>query len=216
MRLQNKCGVIFFSQHNARKVHNEYYTKILYIFSTPKEIFSLSLIFQRWLHDKYWVCSTACCLLLYFIQSKFFPPRSLSLSPSHILPKREHVFDCVLNIMLHGNWRRTRNSTDTRQPVAQVLIKLQSDGKTSIEKKSSVRALSEWETEILLHRQHQRPCQSTFRTREEIKRREKNPLMIKNGKKVLRTRRIDGRYSTTTFLDISVLYSFIYFTILFI
>lgn len=75
--------------------------------------------------------------------------------------------------MLHGNWRRTRNSTDTRQPVAQVLIKLQSDGKTSIEQKSSVRALSEWETEILLHRQHQRPCQSTFRTREEIKRREK-------------------------------------------
>lgn len=40
-----------------------------------------SLIFQRWLHDKHWKCSTACCRF-YISFNQSFP---------------EHVFDCVLN-----------------------------------------------------------------------------------------------------------------------
>ena len=156
----------------------------MYFFSTPKR-YSLALVNISTLAARQ-ILSVFYRLLLAFIFHSikvFSSSFSLSLSPSHILPKREHVFDCVLNIMLHGNWRRTRNPTDTRQLVAQVPIKLQSDGKTSIEKKSSVRELSEWETEIVLHRQHQRPCQSTFRTREEIKRREKKSSHDKEWKK---------------------------------
>jgi hypothetical protein len=60
------------------------------LITTPRatnERCSLVNISTRWLHDKYWMYSTACCLLLYFIQSKFF---------------REHVFDCVLNAPSDG------------------------------------------------------------------------------------------------------------------
>lgn len=62
----------------------------IFLITTPRATYercSLVNISTRWLHDKYWMYSTACCLLLYFIQSKFF---------------REHVFDCVLNAPSDG------------------------------------------------------------------------------------------------------------------
>lgn len=167
----------YFFRCITREKYTTNNTRKFCIYFQPRKRNSLALVNISTLAARQ-ILSVFYRLLLAFIfhSIKVFFLLVLSLSPSHILPKREHVFDCVLNIMLHGNWRRTRYSTDTRQLVAQVPIKLQSDWKTSIEKKSSVRALSEWETEIVLHRQHQRPCQSTFRTREEIKRREKKIL----------------------------------------
>lgn len=63
--------------------------KIFFLLNNPESkermiFLSRVNISTRWLHDKYWKYSTACCLLLYFIQSKFF---------------REHVFDCVLKML---------------------------------------------------------------------------------------------------------------------